>query len=132
MSCRRIYYYRARHPVHPLPDAHHPIPGVFLSTAAGETSPLLSPPLPDPVDLAKSDKDDTPPVRRAVLYALAVSFVAGVGIAAFYLAPHDNSDDDSKGNGDEVVIELRSQLLGWLSAALYRPFHPSLPLPSYN
>ncbi|KAH7099587.1 PQ-loop-domain-containing protein [Auriculariales sp. MPI-PUGE-AT-0066] len=105
----QIYYYRATHPVHIVRGT---IPNVVLSNDAGETAPLLSPSMPVP-GLTKPDEVSTS--RRVLMYTLAIAFVTGTGIAAYHFAPYE--DDDGK--KDEVVFELRSQILGWTSALLY-------------
>ncbi|KZV88932.1 PQ-loop-domain-containing protein [Exidia glandulosa HHB12029] len=110
----QIYYYRAAHPVHRISPV--PIPGVVLSTEHGETSPLLSPTLP-PADSLKQP-EHTPVARRVVMYIAALGFVVGTGFAAWWLFPTTKHHGDETGSG-KVVFEIRSQVLGWTSAALY-------------
>ena len=51
-------------------------------------------------------------------YFGAVMFVCGVGVLAWYLSGTSNEDGSRDKKKD--VIEWRSQVIGWMSAVLYR------------
>ena len=78
-----------------------------------EASPLL----------AGDGRPDGPPRRQAawretLMFAGALLFVFAVGVAAWVVDRHIHRDSP-RSRPDEVV-EWRSQILGWLSAALFR------------
>lgn len=112
----QIYYYRRSHPVRLITNV--PIPGVVLSTEHGETSPLLPPTLPPAEELKRPE--ETSVGRRVALYSGALVFVVGTGFAAWWLSGDEvGAGDRDGGHGGEVVLELRSQILGWISAVMY-------------
>lgn len=102
----------------------------------GENEPLLSPRL-DSAELEtqrKEEKTEGSRVLGACLkYFGALTFVCAVGALAWYLSKGADEMDNGSARGGKAkeVIEWRSQLIGWMSALLYREFE-SLILETLN
>ena len=64
-------------------------------------------------------------LRRDVLqYTGAVVFVVAAGVIAWAVSTQvETGDDVPPTKGGEEVIEWRSQVMGWISAILYRMFN---------
>ena len=85
-----------------------------LSALCDEASPLLP----------GGDRSEEPHPRRpvwleALRYAAALLFVFGVGVVAWGVEKWTRKGTPPSNPGDEVA-EWRSQVLGWISAALFR------------
>ena len=122
-----------------------PPPQVILQSDNGEREPLLgtsspsssnsvssrkvSPENADPAD-PRANPESNPNNEAgeelwtsALRYALAMLFVIGVGIAAWFVGGRNGEGGDGEGAGREKdVIEWESQVIGWASAVLYREF----------
>ena len=66
--------------------------------------------------------DSTAWAKRTLEYVGGLSFVTAFGLAAWWLSSRDK---DGSGDGkpdpqSEIVVDLTSQVLGWLSAISYR------------
>jgi len=98
VALSQVYYYRWYYPVNKTHDE------------AGEGSPLL----PE----QERKMPETTMKRKIANYVLASVFVVVVGLAAWWLDP--GKGDETSGDGkDEVVLEWKSQVIGWASAILY-------------
>ena len=98
----QVYYYRHRR------STTHP------SDQLTESSPLLTPaPAPHP--------QPRPLLPPRLEYPLLLLLVCLAGLGAWYLSnsPDDVSIPEKPGKGGEVMLEWRSQVLGWTSAVLY-------------
>lgn len=102
-----VFYYRRKRTLHP---------SLFTPTTARESDPLLS---------SFSASDPAHPLntkmrhwRDLVSYVGGVCMVAGVGIVAWRL-----SRDVPEGRKQEVW-DTKAQIVGWMSAFLYRAFLP--------
>jgi hypothetical protein len=81
-----------------------------------DTTPLLS------------GGDDTPLAEKATAslkkelfaYAGAIVFIVLAGVASWAVSEHMQLQKDDPGSGPSEVIEWRSQVMGWISALLYR------------
>ena len=103
----QIYYYRFTHPVHLA------APGVFVSDIEnGEQTPLLDNHPEDSAAKKNSHK------KQISVYVLLLAFVLSAGTAAWLLG--GQSHDMPKEEKRKDVIEWKSQVIGWMSAILYR------------
>lgn len=91
-----------------------PTPGVIVSDESGEESPLLTPIVPESLKHPEPEQSLT---SRTVQYAFALAFVIGTGVVAGYISEHYRNEDG--GPEKEVLLEWKSQALGWASAVLY-------------
>lgn len=68
-------------------------------------------------------------LRREILhYTGAVAFVVAAGVIAWAVSTQvETGDDVPPTKGDEEIIEWRSQVMGWISAVLYRTHAYSRP-----
>ncbi|KAF8310274.1 PQ-loop-domain-containing protein [Clavulina sp. PMI_390] len=116
----QIYYYRIFYNARSRDLASGSSPSTperepILSSASDSPSPTNqpNPPPPAPPRLKSIQ-------RLVVEYALLWAFVVAFGIGAYVYDryhSHHSSPPDGENGGD--VFEWRSQLMGWLSAALY-------------
>lgn len=128
----QIYYYRYT----------SPSTTSSLSSPNTERSPLLEQPHPhpghprpqptrsQPEDHKDTPEEDTPLRTQLLQYLAGFVFVIGTGVAAWYLtrvSHSGNQPGDGNGNGnadvpqkDSDILEWKSQVFGWISAAMYR------------
>ncbi|KAL5482435.1 RTC2 [Sanghuangporus weigelae] len=130
----QIYYYRWKRNrlVHRI-SSPIPTPQVILQTENGEQAPLLGSRSPSSVSSRKApgpgdseaQTNETDGFWKAALrYALAMLFVIGVGMAAWFVGRRhhqgEGADPGSEEGGREKdVVEWKSQVIGWTSAVLY-------------
>lgn len=111
----QIYYYRHKYPGGvPRPLRNTPV--AIVQNENGEDQPLLG-------GSEGHEKERRENWAGAILkYFSALAFVCAVGALAWYMTEGADGglEDDMK---DKDVIEWRSQVIGWLSAVLYREFH---------
>lgn len=88
-------------------------PGVIVSNEAGEQAPLLR------AHAAETDgtKKEHAYGKAALRYTAALVFVVATGTAAWLMSKHGETNDSPRRPKD--VIEWKSQVIGWTSAALY-------------
>ena len=111
----QIYYYRwLRRSQDLAPSPLIPEAGVPASIPSEET-PLIS-----ERSVNENEKAGRSITAQCLLYGSALVFILGTGFAAWAIDEHLH-----KGQSREPpteIIEWRSQLLGWISAVLYRKF----------
>jgi solute carrier family 66 (lysosomal lysine-arginine transporter), member 1 len=108
----QIYYYRWKGTARS--DASNP-----SAVSTNEESPLLPP------EHAHEGRNSPSSVfRESAKYGGAILFVYAAGVAAWWVSEHLNAGKDR--SKPEEVLEWRSQVMGWISAVLYRGCHVSM------
>ncbi|KAL5524333.1 RTC2 [Sanghuangporus sanghuang] len=143
----QIYYYRwkrirlIRRISAPTSTPTPPPPQVILHSENGEQAPLLGSRSPSSVSSGKAPGTGDSEARgnetnefwiATLRYALAMLFVIGVGMAAWFVGrrhhqgegegagPYPGSGGGEAGGGREKdVVEWKGQVIGWTSAVLY-------------
>jgi len=102
----QIYYYRYTNPT--------------ASLSSDERSPLLQQPQATQSEDRKDSPDEDTPLRTQLLrYLAGFTFVIGTGVAAWYFTRAGHSTDPDVPPPDSDILEWRSQIIGWISAAMY-------------
>jgi len=103
----QVYYYRWKH----QRTIQHAQPSpVVIPT---EETHLLNDPL-----VSHGIERSNPSITRIFLqYLAAVAFVAGTGVAAYFIS--DWLHDDSPSSLQSISLDWQTQLIGWTSAVLY-------------
>lgn len=111
----QIYYYRSLRRSQDLaPSPLIPESGV-TARIPSEEMPLIS-----ERSANENEKAGRSITAQCLLYASALVFVLGTGVAAWAIDEHLHNDQTREPPAE--IIEWRSQLLGWISAVLYRKF----------
>jgi hypothetical protein len=114
----QIYYYRWKGTADETPfDDEYRVPGLEDSAALDGNDPTEATPLLALKDAELSESHGN--WTNILAYCGGVLFVASFGVAAYLVDQRNGGNGDSTPDED-VVIEWRSQLFGWGSAALYR------------
>jgi hypothetical protein len=96
-----------------------PVPTVAVVNEAGEQTPLLHP--PNGEANTKADFKKPSDLKAATQYLLCLAFVVAAGITAWSISRHYSvgEDPDAPAKKPKVVLEWKSQVIGWMSAVLY-------------
>ena len=95
-----------------------PVPAVAVVNEAGEQTPLLHSPT---AEATKARPQSYLEMYKAALqYLLCLAFVVSAGMTAWLISRHHRVGTDPDSGVGGPVLEWRSQVIGWMSAVLYR------------